>query len=131
MKRETSILTNHNKKSVVIGASTRPNRYSYAAVKELNRFGHPVTAIGLQEEKIGSIPIQTGFPVVANVDTVTLYVGAHNQPTYYDYILNRLKPRRIIMNPGAENDELKALATEKKIEVVENCTLMMLAHGMY
>ena len=131
LKRETSNLTHLKKKSVVIGASPRPFRYSYTAVMELNRFGHDVTAIGLREEKIGTIPIQTGFPHIEDVDTVTLYIGAKNQPPYYDYILKQLKPKRLIMNPGAENNELKALATEKQIDVVENCTLMMLAHGMY
>jgi len=90
-----------------------------------------VIAVGLREEMIGTIPIQTGFPEAKDVDTITLYVGPRNQPPYYDYILNRLSPKRIIMNPGTENDALYALAREKKIEVVENCTLMMLAHGMY
>ncbi len=131
MKRETSILDHQSKKTVVIGASPRPFRYSYAAVTELSRFGHNVTAIGLREEQIGKTPIQTGFPIVENVDTVTLYIGPRNQPPYYDYILNRLKPKRLIMNPGTENNELKVLATEKKIDVVENCTLMMLANGIY
>lgn len=124
-------MSNHNKKTVVIGASPRPYRYSHSAVVELNRFGHDVVAIGLRKEKIGSTPILTGFPKIEDVDTVTLYIGEKNQPPYYQYILEELKPRRIIMNPGAENDELRSLAQEKGIEVVENCTLMMLAHGMY
>ena len=125
------MLTEQGKKTVVIGASPRPFRYSHTAVIELQRFGHPVTAIGLREEKIGSVPIQTGYPDVKNVHTVTLYVGPRNQPPYYDYIFNQLLPERIIMNPGTENDELATMAREKQIEVVENCTLMMLAHGMY
>ncbi len=119
------------KNTVVIGASPRPYRYSHTAVRELQRFGHPVTAIGLREDQIGNIPILTGFPDVEKVHTVTLYVGPKKQPQYYDYILKQLAPRRIIMNPGAENNELLAMAEEKNIEVVENCTLMMLAHGMY
>lgn len=125
------MLTEKGKNTVVIGASPRPYRYSHTAVVELQRFGHPVTAIGLREAKIGNVPIETGFPKIENVHTVTLYIGPRNQPSYYDYILNQLLPSRIIMNPGAENDELITLAREKQIEVVENCTLMMLAHGMY
>jgi predicted CoA-binding protein len=131
LNKETLPLQNQRKKTVVIGASPRPFRYSHSAVVELARFGHEVTAIGLREDKIGSIPIQTGFPLIDKVDTVTLYVGRKNQPPYYDYILTALKPQRIIMNPGTENDELKVMAIKKGIEVVENCTLMMLAHGMY
>ena len=125
------MLTEQGKKTGVIAASPRPYRYLHTAVVELQRFGHPVTAIGLREEKIGNVIIKTGYPKIENVHTVSLYVGPQNQPPYYDYILKLLIPKRIIMNPGTENDELAKLAREKKIEVVENCTLMMLAHGMF
>lgn len=131
LKRETSVLNKEIRKTVVIGASPRPYRYSHSAVVELQRSGHPVIAIGLREESIGTVPILTGFPEVEDVHTVTLYVGPKKQPHYYDYILRRLAPKRIIMNPGTENDELISMAKEKDIEVVENCTLMMLAYGMY
>ncbi|MCF8365426.1 MAG: CoA-binding protein [Bacteroidales bacterium] len=119
------------KKTVVIGASSRPNRYSYSAVKQLKRFGIEVVAIGLRNETIEDIPIITGFPEIDNVHTISLYVGPQNQPPYYDYIINKLKPHRLIFNPGTENTELYQMAAGQNIEVVEDCTLMMLADGMY
>jgi predicted CoA-binding protein len=61
---------------------------------------------------------------------VTLYLNPMNQKEYYDYILS-LKPRRIIFNPGAENDELAQMATSKGIQSVEACTLVMLATNQY
>jgi len=98
---------------------------------QLHRFGIPVIALGLREAAIGEINIITGFPEIENVHTVTLYVGPQNQPVYYDYILYSIKPKRIIFNPGTENDEFSNSAKKQNIEVVENCTLMMLAHGEY
>ncbi|HEY8400403.1 MAG TPA: CoA-binding protein, partial [Cytophagaceae bacterium] len=62
--------------------------------------------------------------------TIALYVGPRNQPPLYDYIL-RLKPKRIIFNPGTENDELIALAKENNIQAIEGCTLVMLSVGTY
>jgi hypothetical protein len=42
-----------------------------------------------------------------------------------------LKPKRIIFNPGAENDELASMAAKKGIQPVEACTLVMLATNQY
>jgi predicted CoA-binding protein len=120
-----------NKKTVVIGASAKPFRFSYSAVSELKTKGYPVVAIGLRKDSIGDVEIQTGQPVIADTHTVTMYVGPKNQPVYYDYIINELKPKRIIFNPGTENDELEHLAKEKGIEVREGCTLNMLASDSF
>lgn len=117
-------------KTVVIGASENPERYSNRAVNSLLNHGKEVVAIGLREGEIRGVKIQTGQPAIADVDTVTMYVGPANQSGWYDYILS-LKPKRIIFNPGAENPELEKLATENGIEVVEACTLVMLSVGNY
>jgi hypothetical protein len=49
---------------------------------------------------------------------------------YYDYILS-LKPKRIIFNPGTENEELMKLAKQNNIQPVVACTLVMLSIGNY
>ncbi|MBI3502872.1 MAG: CoA-binding protein [Bacteroidetes bacterium] len=118
------------KKTVVIGASENHERFSNRAVRMLHYNHIPVVAIGLKEGEIMGIKIQTGFPKIENVDTITLYVGAKNQPHYYDYILS-LKPERIIFNPGTENPELEEKARKAGIEVLEACTLTMLSVGTY
>jgi hypothetical protein len=59
-----------------------------------------------------------------------MYLRAKNQLHYYDSIL-KSNPRRIIFNPGAENNELSNLAQKKGIEVVEGCTLVMLTLNQY
>lgn len=118
------------KKTLVLGATTHPNRYAYVAVHNLLRYGHEVVPVGIREGEVAGLPILHGMPPVSGVDTVTLYVGPARQPAYYDYILS-LKPRRIIFNPGTENPELEALAEAQGIEVVEGCTLVMLSIGNY
>jgi len=42
-----------------------------------------------------------------------------------------LSPKRIIFNPGTENQELKKLAEAQGIECLEACTLVMLSVGVY
>ena len=119
------------KKTVVIGASPNPQRFSHAAVKKLKKYRHPVEAIGLRNSFINDVEIRTDSPVIEDVHTVTMYIGPQNQRGYYDYILKVLRPRRIIFNPGTENEELKALAENSGIEVVESCTLNMLGFGTF
>jgi len=118
------------KKTVVLGASDNPERYSNLAIKKLRAHGHPVIAIGKRKTAVEDVPVQQETPSPADVDTVTLYLNPGNQKEYYDYILS-LHPKRIIFNPGAENEELKKLAEEKKIEVMEACTLVLLTTGQF
>ena len=118
------------KKTVVLGASPNPQRYSYLAVQRLRNAGHPVAAIGRKAATVGDVEIVTDRHAAKDVDTVTLYLNATNQKEYYDYILS-LHPRRIIFNPGAENPELEALAASHGIQPVEACTLVLLSTGQY
>lgn len=118
------------KKTLVIGASTNPGRYSFKAIKMLQQYNHPVVALGLRNEWIGEIEIQTNYPKLEGIDTVTLYIGADRQNLYYDYVVG-LKPKRVIFNPGTENFVFEELLKKNGIEVVEHCTLIMLGYGDY
>ncbi|TND10004.1 MAG: hypothetical protein FD123_686 [Bacteroidetes bacterium] len=119
-----------SKKTIVIGSSENPERYSYIAVMKLHNFGHEVVPVGVKAGKIGPYEILTGKPAVTGVDTVSLYVGPKNQAEWYDYVLG-LNPKRIIFNPGTENPEFEKRAQEKGIEALEACTLVMLSVGTY
>ncbi|MCX6292331.1 MAG: CoA-binding protein [Bacteroidetes bacterium] len=118
------------KKTLVIGASLNPGRFSYKAIIRLRNSGHEVVAIGLKEGVVEGVRIQKGKPSIEHVDTITLYLNAKRQEDLINYILS-LNPRRIIFNPGAENTELMELASDKGIEAIEACTLTMLSIGMY
>jgi predicted CoA-binding protein len=123
-------MNNSEKKTVILGASDNPARYSYLALNRLKSHGHPIVAIGRKEAVLSGVPIQKGRPDEKGVDTITLYLNPDHQKMYYDYIVS-LKPRRIIFNPGTENDELASLAAQHGIKSMEACTLVMLATGQY
>jgi predicted CoA-binding protein len=118
------------KKTVVIGASENPDRYAYKAIIALQMHKHPVVALGIKNGEINGINIRTDKPVVDDVDTVSLYLNNNNQKLWYDYIIG-LKPKRVIFNPGAENDELISLLNNKNINAMEACTLVMLSLGTF
>ncbi|MBG0780871.1 MAG: CoA-binding protein [Bacteroidales bacterium] len=123
-------MTNTTKKTLVIGASENPTRYANKAVKMLRSYDYEVLAYGLRAGKILDTPILTNWPEKESVDTITLYIGPQRQPDYYDKIL-ALNPKRIIFNPGTENQELIALAQNAGIETVLDCTLVMLQSGTF
>ena len=118
------------KKTLVLGASANPARYSYLAINKLKAYGHPVVAIGKKAAIVNDIVIGTEQVSFDDIDTVTLYLNPEKQKTYYNYILS-LHPNRIIFNPGAENEELAELAIEKGIKAQEACTLVLLSTGQY
>lgn len=120
------------KKTVVIGASENPARYSQMAAVSLQKHGHEVIPVGLKEGTINGLSILSleKNPEIKNVDTVTLYVGPLHQPAWFDYIL-RLKPKRVILNPGTENPELEQLLEKNGISFIHACTLVMLSTDQY
>jgi uncharacterized protein len=119
-----------SKKTLVLGASSNPQRYSFIAINRLRNYNHPTVAIGRKKGTVGDIEIDMDKKPIEGVDTITLYLNAANQKQYYDYILS-LKPKRIIFNPGAENDELYDLAKQNGIQPMEACTLVLLSTGQY
>lgn len=119
-----------NKKTLVLGASTNEERYSNRAVKLLRSHQHDVVAVGNSKGQISDVQIQSEFPAEGHFNTLTLYVNPTIQKGYYDKIL-KLKPERIIFNPGTENQELKDLAEKNNIATEEACTLVLLNTGQY
>ena len=119
-----------NKKTLVLGASENPSRYSFLAINRLRRHQHPVAAIGRKTGRVLDVDITTEKKPLDTVDTVTLYLNPTHQKEYYDYILS-LRPKRIIFNPGTENTELYDLAKNNGIQPLEACTLVLLSTGQY
>lgn len=118
------------KMTLVIGASTNPSRYSYKAIQKLIVYGHPVLAIGNKEGEVSGVKFSTEKVMFDDIDTVTLYLNENNQKSFYDYILE-LKPKRVLFNPGTENEELQNLLTKNNIAFEEACTLVLLSTGQY
>ena len=127
MTQEGKSEATKNKKTVVIGASPNPGRYAYLASNMLKQYKHDVVPMGIRSGEVAGetiLDLRTK-PKIENVDTVTLYIGPQRQPEWYDYILN-LHPKRIIFNPGTENEEFEKMAEDKGIEATEACPLVLL-----
>ena len=120
----------HHKTTLVLGASTNPERYSNLAVKKLLKYEFPVCAVGLREGEIDGVKINSPGTPFEQIHTVTLYVGPKNQQPYYDYIIG-LAPKRVIFNPGTQNVELEKKLREAGIQVTHACTLIMLSNHLF
>ncbi len=120
------------KKTVIVGATTNPARYAYLAARMLTEYNHEIIPLGIKQGTVFGKEIIDIYqrPPLKDVDTVTLYIGPQRQPEHMDYILG-LKPRRIIFNPGTENEAFIRKAREEGIETVEGCTLVMLRSNQY
>src|SRR6478736_860731 len=105
------------KRTVILGATPDSTRFAYKAAHMLVKYGHEIFPVGIKKGEVAGKPILNNTPEIDSVDTITLYVGPQNQTGLYDYIIN-LKPKRIIFNPGTENDELIELAQKNNIEPV-------------
>ncbi|MGB0167599.1 MAG: CoA-binding protein [Luteibaculum sp.] len=120
---------NANRETLVVGASTNPQRYSYLAIERLKANNiDSIMALGLKPGEVFGVPIEQEFPK-RSVDTVTVYVGPKNQEELKNY-LEKYPPKRIIFNPGTESDLMHNPAL-KETEVLPACTLVMLASNLY
>lgn len=116
--------------TLVLGASTNPERYAFKAINALRRAERSVLAVGLRPGRVADVDIVKEIPADAVVETVTMYVGAANQGPWIDRLI-ALAPQRIIFNPGAENPVLAEAARKAGIAVEEACTLVLLSTGQY
>ena len=119
-----------NKKTLVLGASMNPARYSFMAINKLVDKGHSVVAIGQKDGEVEGVKIQTKQVPFTNIDTVTLYLNPQRQKDYYNYIVG-LQPKRVIFNPGTENPEFYQLLKLNSIKTEVACTLVMLGTNQF
>ncbi len=118
------------KRTLVFGASLKPDRYSNLAVSRLKAYGIETLAFGLVAGEIDGIPVVDQTHHLTNIDTITLYMNPHRQKDYYQTIID-LEPNRVIFNPGTENPEFYLLLKRAMIEFEVACTLTLLAIGQY
>ena len=119
------------KTTLILGASTNPERYAFKAANLLRQHGHDVVLVGIKKGNIVGMEIQQDKnSIPKNIDTITLYLGPQHQEAWFDYIL-KVNPKRIIFNPGTENEALELLAQEHNIAIEQACTLVLLHTGQY
>lgn len=118
------------KKTIVLGASLKEERYSNQAIRMLREYGHPVVAHGLRAGQVMDVDIQTDLKTYADIDTVSLYLNPQRQEEFYDYII-QLKPNRVIFNPGTENPDFYKRLIRHNIGYEEACTLVLLRTNQF
>ncbi|HZX74807.1 MAG TPA: CoA-binding protein [Cyclobacteriaceae bacterium] len=120
------------KKTIIVGATNNSSRYAFLAAQMLDEYGHEIVPLGIKKGEVmgKSILNIKEKPHVSDINTITLYIGPDKQPEWYDYLLS-LKPKRIIFNPGTENEEFEKKAREKGVEAIEACTLVMLRSNQF
>ncbi len=118
------------KKTLVFGASLKPNRYSYYAIQQLVANGYETLAFGVREGEVEGVQVRNSLEGIKEVDTVTLYLRPETQKSYYEDIIS-LEPRRVIFNPGTENPEFMELLRGHGIHAEASCTLVLLTTRQY
>lgn len=118
------------KRTLIVGATTNPDRYAYKAAHKLTDHGHEIVPFGIKKGEVAGEAILNSWDTIEEIDTVTLYVGPKNQPDYYQKIID-VKPKRVIFNPGTENPEFQEQLSANGIAFEEACTLVLLSVGNY
>lgn len=119
-----------NKKTLILGATDKPDRYAYLAAEKLLAHRYEIIPVGVRKAEVLGHPIIRNKDIQEGVHTVTLYINPTRQKEWEDYILDT-QPERVIFNPGTENEALKVRLQKADIEVVEGCTLVMLSNSSY
>ncbi len=118
----------------VLGASSDSSRYAYKAMQMLEEYGHtPIPVHPREKEVLGKKVYPTLGDLAQTgqkIDTVTVYVNAAISEKFTQDFL-KLKPRRVIINPGAESPRLEAELKNSGIEVQHACTLVLLRTNQY
>lgn len=117
-------------KVAILGASKNPERYSYLALKMLQEYGHTVFPVNPGLNEIEGVPVTASLSDLKGIDTVTLYMNPKNLEPHVDKII-KLKPRRVIFNPGTESREIESALQKAGIETLEACTLVMLRTNQF
>lgn len=115
---------------LILGASDKPERYSYKAFKLLKDHGHEPVLLSPRLEELEGHTVYKNIGDVSSIDSVTVYVNPRISSGMKEDIL-KLKPRRVIFNPGSENPELMSDLEKEGIEVEPACTLVLLNTGQF
>ena len=115
----------------VLGASRNRQRYANRAVRALQQHGYGVLPINPAHDEIEGLPVVPDVAALErHVHTLTVYVGPrHLVPLIDDIVAAR--PRRVILNPGTESEQLERALDEHRIPWLRACTLVLLATGQF
>ncbi|MGE4169260.1 MAG: CoA-binding protein [Candidatus Margulisiibacteriota bacterium] len=111
----------------VIGASDKPDRYSYMAIERLRNHGHVALPVHPKLKTVQGLAVYPSLAQVPHpIDTITLYVNAEKSAAMAADLI-AANPRRVIFNPGTESPALEATLQNAGIQTMEACTLVLLS----
>lgn len=118
-------------KVAILGASDRPERYANKAMKSLEANGHETYLVNPSLNRVDERPVYDKLDDVnEDIHTLAMYVNPRISAGLAQDIV-RLRPKRVIFNPGSENRELYPLLAENDIKVEEACVLVLLNTGAF
>ena len=117
-------------RTLVIGASDNPDRYSHKVVLKLLDSGIKVIPMGINQGNIADLVIVRPFEKQKNIHTVSIYITPKVQKEYYKYIIN-LQPKRVLFNPGTENPKFSKILQKHNIYWENSCSLVLLSTNQY
>jgi uncharacterized protein len=124
-------MSNKKQRVVVMGASHKPERYSNQAIRLLLEHGHEVIPVHPRLEEAEGLKVAHALSEIGGaVDTLTMYIGPERSGAAAESIL-KLRPGRVIFNPGSENPELEQRLNQAGIPFEQACTLVLLRIGQF
>ncbi|MDG0817580.1 CoA-binding protein [Bdellovibrio svalbardensis] len=117
-------------KVAILGASNKPDRYAYKALKMLQEYGHTPLPVNPAFDEIEGVKVAKSLDELSDIDTVTLYMNPHRLEEQVDRLI-RLKPKRVIFNPGTESKEIEQKLKAAGIQTTEACTLVLLRTNQF
>ena len=116
---------------VVLGASDKEDKFSNKALKLLKSRNYRIIPVNPQLDFIEGIPVVKKLSdIKEDVHTLTVYVGPGRSEAMIDDII-RLKPERVILNPGTESEKLKNALDNASVRYLEACTIILTNTGQF
>ncbi len=123
-----------SRRVAVLGASSKPSRYSNQAIQLLAQFGYEVVPIHPALDSVHGIPVTASLEELIDqelpISTLTIYLRPELTAEMGEAIV-RLKPKRVIFNPGTESSGLVEQLEEAGIAWRNSCTLVLLRSGQF
>jgi predicted CoA-binding protein len=115
----------------VIGASSNPRKFGNRAVRAFRRQGYTVVPINPNESEVEGLKTYASvLDVPDRIDMATFYVP----PEIGEKVMPEVARKQIgevWLNPGAESDELVALARSLNVEPIVACSIIGIGENPY
>lgn len=114
------------KSIVIVGASSRRDRFANKAVRAYLQKGYRVYAVHPREEVVEGLPVHRSVSEIPDkLDMASLYVRPEIGMTLVEELAQK-GVRDVYLNPGAESDELYERARELGLNPVMACSIRAL-----